>query len=108
MIFGRIGKARPELRWWLRGTFLACSVVALAGFWWTSLRDTEVNEQVVTGVAASELSAAELGSADPLAPQPEPAAEPAASPPRRPSATSSSAPARSGPSRTAHRARRAS
>ena len=76
MIFGRIGKARPELRWWLRGPFLACSVVALVGFWWTSLRDTEVNERVVTGVAASELSAAELGSADPLAPQPDPAAAP--------------------------------
>jgi hypothetical protein len=73
MIFGRIGKARPELRPWLRGTFLACSVVALAGFWWTSLRDTEVNEQVVTGVPASEVSSGELGSADPLAPQPEPA-----------------------------------
>ena len=32
MIHGRIGKARPELRPWLRGTFLACSAVALVGF----------------------------------------------------------------------------
>ena len=78
MIFGRIGKARPELRPWLRGTFLACSALALVGFWWTSLRDTEVNEQIVTGVAASKASADDLGSADPLAPQPEPAQAPAA------------------------------
>ena len=69
VIFGRIGKARPELRWWLRGPFLACSVVAVLGFWWTSIRETEVNEQVVTGVPASEIAAAHIGS-DPLAPQP--------------------------------------
>ena len=74
MIFGRIGKSRPPLRPWLRGTFLACSAIAVVGFWWTSIRETEVNEQIVTGVAASEVPAAELGASDPLAPQPEPAA----------------------------------
>ena len=73
VIFGRIGKGRPHLRPWLRGTFLACSVIAGFGFWWTSVRETEVDEQIVTGIAASEAPAAELGS-DPLAPQPEPAA----------------------------------
>jgi Electron transfer DM13 len=74
MIFGRIGKSRPPLRPWLRGTFLACSAIAVVGFWWTSVRETEVNERIVTGVAASDLPAAELGAGDPLAPQPEPAA----------------------------------
>jgi hypothetical protein len=69
VIFGRIGKSRPPLRPWLRGTFLSCSVIAVVGFWWTSVRETEVNEQIVTGVAASEVPASELGAADPLAPQ---------------------------------------
>ncbi len=83
VLFGRIGKARPELRWWVRGTFLACSVLAVAGFWWTSIRETEVNERVVTGVPASEVSNADLGgAADPLAPQTETAA--AATPARAP------------------------
>ena len=82
VLFGRIGKARPELLWWLRGTFLACSALALAGFWWTSIRETEVNEQVATGVPASQV--ADIGVADPLAPQPEPAVKAAAKPaPRR-------------------------
>ena len=71
MIFGRFGKARPELRLWLRGTFLACSALAVVGFWWTSIRETEVNERIVTGVPASQVAAADLGVADPLAPQPE-------------------------------------
>ena len=71
VLFGRLGKARPELRPWLRGTFLVCSVVAVVGFWWTSIRTTEVNEAIVTGVPASELDASEIAVADPLAPQPE-------------------------------------
>jgi hypothetical protein len=70
VLFGRLGTARPELRWWLRGTFLACSAAALAGFWWTSIRETEVNERVVTGVPASALAATDLAVVDPLAPRP--------------------------------------
>ena len=70
VLFGRIGKARPELRPWVRGTFLACSVAAAFTFYWTSVRDTVVDEQVVTGVPASR--AAAPGGGDPLAPQPEP------------------------------------
>lgn len=81
VLFGRIGKARPELRPWVRGTFLACSAAAVVGFWWTSIRATEVNEAIVTGVPASEVSAAELGGVDPLAPQPQAPAK--ASKPRR-------------------------
>jgi hypothetical protein len=81
VIFGRVGKARPELRPWVRGTFLACSAAAVLGFWWTSIRTTEVNERIVTGVPASEVAAADLGGVDPLAPQPEAPAK--AAPPRR-------------------------
>jgi hypothetical protein len=73
-IFGRVGKARPQLRPWLRGTFLACSAAALVGFWWTSIRETEVDEAIATGVPASQ--GADLGVADPLAPQPQAAARP--------------------------------
>ena len=70
VIFGRVGKARPELRPWVRGTFLACSVAAAFAFYWTSVRDTVVDEQVVTGVPASR-AAAPMGR-DPLTAQPEP------------------------------------
>ena len=94
VIFGRVGKARPELRWWLRGTFLACSVAALVGFWWTSIRETEVNEQVVTGVPG-EPARRTLGAVDPLAPQPERATA------ARRAATSSCSPAPCSRSRTA-------
>ena len=73
VLFGRIGKARPELRPWVRGTFLACSVAAAFAFYWTSVRDTVVDERIVTGVPASQ--AAAPGGGDPLAPQPEPEPE---------------------------------
>ena len=72
VIFGRIGKARPELRPWVRGTFLACSVAAVAGFYWTSVRDTVVDEDIVTGTPASQAPSSATGGGDPLAPQPEP------------------------------------
>ena len=78
MIFGRIGKARPELKPWVRGTFLLCSVAAVFAFYWTSVRDTVVNEEIVTGVPASK---APKAAVDPLAPQREPEAE--AKPERR-------------------------
>ncbi len=74
VLFGRAGKARPELRWWLRGTFLACSAVSLVAFYMTSLRDTVVNETLPDAVPASQL-ASEPGDLDPLAPQPEPGDE---------------------------------
>ena len=69
VIFGRIGKHWPQLRWWLRGPFLACCAAAVFGFYWTSVRDTVVDEQIVTGVPASK-AAAPVGG-DPLAPQSE-------------------------------------
>lgn len=104
VIFGRVGKARPRLRLALRGTFLACSAAAVVGFWWTSLRETEVNEWVVTGVPASQLAAVDLGAADPLAPQPSApakaapagskAAAPAASPARAAAPAAKPAPRR--------------
>ena len=67
VLFGRLGKARPELRLPLRATFLTCSALAVFGFYWTSIRDTVVDEDVVVGVPASKLPKA---TADPLAPQP--------------------------------------
>lgn len=70
VLFGRIGQRRPELRPWVRGTFLACSVAAAFAFYWTSVRDTVVDEEIVTGVPASRGGLPAGG--DPLAPQPEP------------------------------------
>ena len=72
VIFGKVTKSWPQLRWWVRGPFLACSAAAAFGFYWTSIRDTVVDERNVQGVKASELPAATV---DPLAPQtPAPAA----------------------------------
>ena len=69
VIFGRVTKARPDLRPWVRGTFLVCCAAAVFGFYWTSVRDTVVDEDVVTGVPASRAAAEVEG--DPLAPQSE-------------------------------------
>jgi hypothetical protein len=76
VIFGRVGKARPELKPWVRGTFLVCCAAAVFGFYWTSVRDTVVDEDIVTGVPASRTESKIEG--DPLAPQPEPPAKAAA------------------------------
>ena len=81
VLFGRVGKARPELRPWVRGTFLACCAIAVFGFYWTSVRDTVVDEQVVTGVPASQAGSAQI-ERDPLAPQP--ARDPLAPQPEQP------------------------
>ncbi len=70
MIFGRVTKSRPELRWPVRGTFLACVAIAIVGFYWTSIRDTVVDEDIVTGVPASRLAEQQgSGGIDPLAPR---------------------------------------
>lgn len=90
MIFGRIAKARPELRWWVRGPFLACCVAAVFGFYWTSVRDTVVDEDVVVGVPASRVASSGLAG-DPLAPQVETAPAP---PPRRVDVVERSGPVR--------------
>jgi hypothetical protein len=50
---GKAVKGRPDLKWWVRGTFLTTAVVVAAAFAWTSLRDKTVNEEVLTGVPVS-------------------------------------------------------
>lgn len=65
-----VARSRPELRLWLAGTLVACAVAGLAGLWWTTVRETEVDEPIVTGVPASKAPAEDLGGVDPLAPQP--------------------------------------
>jgi Electron transfer DM13 len=54
-LLGRAIKRRPDLKWWVRGTFLATAAVCAAAFAWTSLRDKTVNEQVPVGVPASSV-----------------------------------------------------
>ena len=53
VLLGRAVKRRPDLKWWVRGTFLATAAVCAAAFAWTSLRDETVNEAVPVGVPAS-------------------------------------------------------
>src|SRR3954447_1961286 len=50
---GKAVKNRPDLRWWVRGTFLATAVVCAVAFAWTSLRDETVDEDVAVGVPVS-------------------------------------------------------
>jgi hypothetical protein len=52
-VLGRAVKRRPDLKWWVRGTFLATAALCTAAFAWTSLRDKTVNEAVPVGVPAS-------------------------------------------------------
>jgi hypothetical protein len=47
---GKAVKRRPDLKWWVRGTFIATAVVVSAAFAWTSLRDKTVDEDVAVGV----------------------------------------------------------
>jgi hypothetical protein len=55
VVLGKAVKRRPNLKWWVRGTFLATSAVCAAAFAWTSLRDDKVNEKVIKGVPAAAL-----------------------------------------------------
>jgi Electron transfer DM13 len=59
---GKAVKRRPDLKWWVRGTFLVTAVACGAAFAWTSLRDEKVNEKVVTGVPAAALDPAAPGA----------------------------------------------
>jgi hypothetical protein len=62
VVLGKAVKRRPDLRWWVRGTFLATAAVCAAAFAWTSLRDDRVNEKVVHGVPAASLPAGAASS----------------------------------------------
>ena len=52
----RLSKRRPDLRPWVRGAVVLTSLTAAFLFYWTSIRETTVNEQVVTGTPASDLA----------------------------------------------------
>ena len=70
---GKAGKALPAVKRTLRVTFLVAAAALAAGSYWTSVRETTVDEPVVEGAPASTLSPAELAQelgGDPLAPQP--------------------------------------
>jgi hypothetical protein len=56
VVLGKAVKGRPDLKWWVRGTFLATAALCAAAFAWTSLRDNTVNEAVPVGVPASSLA----------------------------------------------------
>jgi hypothetical protein len=69
----RAGRRAPALRRTLRATVVACSLLAAGATAVTTLRETRVDEQVVQGVPARELTPAQVTEAvgaDPLAPQP--------------------------------------
>lgn len=81
----RLARRAPGLRWALRGTYLVAAVAAVATGLLTSVRETTVDEPLVTGVPASRL-APSPGAGDPLPPQ--------GSEPRRPTVDDLLAPQR--------------
>jgi len=76
VLFGRLTKARPSFRPFVRGAFAATAVVAVVAFYWTSVRETSIDEQVVTGVPQSRLAEAP----ERPAPESDPAAAPSPAP----------------------------
>ncbi len=56
--FGRLTKPRPAFRPFVRGAFAATALAAVVAFYWTSIRETTVDEQLVTGVPASRVAEA--------------------------------------------------
>lgn len=58
---GRLTKGRRDLRPWARGAFLLTAVGVAFAFYWTSIRETEVNEDVAVGTRASDLPPRERG-----------------------------------------------
>ncbi len=55
-VAGKLSKGRGRLRVVLRATTVTCSLLAIGGFYWTSIRETTVDEDIVVGVAASGLA----------------------------------------------------
>jgi len=56
--FGRLTKARPAFRPFVRGAFAATALAAVVAFYWTSVRETTIDEPVVTGVPAGGIAEA--------------------------------------------------
>jgi len=55
----RLSRRRPGLRPYVRGAVVATALVTVAAFWWTSVRETTVDEDIVTGIPAERAEAAE-------------------------------------------------
>ena len=53
-----IVRARPDLRWALRGTVVLFGAAAILGFYFTSFRDKTVDEKVVVGTPATRSAGA--------------------------------------------------
>jgi len=54
---GRLTRARPELKLPVRATFLVTAAAVSFAFYWTSIRETTVDEKVVTGLPAARTPA---------------------------------------------------
>ena len=59
-VAGKLTKGRGGLQVATRATMAVCSLAAIGGFYWTSVRETTVDEDIVVGVAASKLGGAAL------------------------------------------------
>jgi Electron transfer DM13 len=56
VVLGKLTKGRRDLKRVVRATFWAASAASIFLFWWTSVRETTVDEKVATGVPARQLA----------------------------------------------------
>jgi len=55
-VLGRVGKRRAELRPWLRGAFAVTALAMAVAFYWTSIRETTVDERIVVAAPAGDMA----------------------------------------------------
>lgn len=77
LLLAQIGKRRPPLRLPLRIGVWCAAALAVGGFYWTSVRDTVVDEDVAVVADVSAAAAGSRSGSTP-GPEPDPAPEPSA------------------------------
>jgi hypothetical protein len=64
VVLGKLTKHRRDLRRFTRAAFALTAIAVSFGFYWTSIRETTVDEDVVAGVPASQAAAPSAGAPD--------------------------------------------
>ena len=64
VVLGRLTKPRPDLRRFTRPAFAVTAIAVSFAFYWTSIRETTVDEDVVAGVPASRAAAPSASAPD--------------------------------------------
>jgi electron transfer DM13 len=64
VVLGKLTKGRPDLRRFTRPAFALTAIAVSLAFYWTSIRETTVDEDVVAGVPASRAMAPATSAPD--------------------------------------------